>query len=669
MRDRGFEGLDRDFGLLDLEVDFVGQLVPDRDRLLQRVGERDFLGAELAQLDRDVVQPLGFEFVRLEHQFVPQLADGLAQEAQGASALERLQRREVQLVLFGGARLEYELRLAQQALAVHEDVERARLGARVVDLDRELDHLLLVALERDRAVRVGLLGDHLDDLPPVLALVVREGDAARELARHLAVHGELVELGLARLERELGLALDARDVRLHLVRAQLVALVADLHAALDLGPRLAARLDVLDGARFGGDAVYFVADHLGRGLVLDHELGGPLADPGRAEGQVLVVAGAPAHGQVAAAREALGVVVHLQLALHVLVHGGLVDDRDGLRHRHARGAGHLQLVLGHRGDHVHLQLHQPDVQRVVDRLERHERVEDARGRRRETHVHLFVFGVACSDVDDLVALELRRGVLDRPLSRFLLELLGARGAFVNFAFLVVHLGVAFDQLRLRFLELHVHDVEDQLDVETLVLLTLPVYLGLVQVGHVAAAREFVLELAHVRVGEHQLVLEKPVFEGQELHLDRFGLAALELDVGLLDPERIGHSRVALVVDAALVQFVLVLVLFLLALVFLDGLVEVLLGDEVGEADGEVYVFVEGVGHVHVHVFDQEHFALHFLGARGSALDHSRHEVEYDRGCLSDAVFRSHDRKSALVFFGHSRFVIDSERDFLSWLND
>jgi len=78
-----------------------------------------------------------------------------------------------------------------------------------------------------------------------------------------------------------------------------------------------------------------------------------------------------------------------------------------------------------------------------------------------------------------------------------------------------------------------------------------------------------LELTNIRVGEHQLVLENPVFERQELHLDSLSLAALELDVGLLDPERIRHCRIALVVYTTLLQFVFILVLFLLAIFILD----------------------------------------------------------------------------------------------------
>lgn len=147
------------------------------------------------------------------------------------------------------------------------------------------------------------------------------------------------------------------------------------NAALNLGSSFAVDLDVFDGPGVSGDAVDFVANDFSCRLVFDDQLGGPLADPRWSEGQRLVVVRAPAHGEVAAACETLGVVVHFEFTLHVVVRGGLVDDGDRLRDRHARGASHLQLLLGHRGDHVHLQLHQPDVQRVVHRLECDESVE------------------------------------------------------------------------------------------------------------------------------------------------------------------------------------------------------------------------------------------------------------------------------------------------------
>jgi len=77
---------------------------------------------------------------------------------------------------------------------------------------------------------------------------------------------------------------------------------------------------VLDSPWFGGDAVDLVADDFGGGLVFNHEVGSPLPYPGGREGQVLVVSGTPADREVAAAREAFGVIVHLEFALHVVVH-------------------------------------------------------------------------------------------------------------------------------------------------------------------------------------------------------------------------------------------------------------------------------------------------------------------------------------------------------------
>lgn len=375
VRDCSFERLDRDFRLLDFEVDFVSQFVFDRDWFLEWVGESDFLGTELAQLDWDVLESFGFEFVGLEDELVPEFANGFAEEAQGAFALERLEWREVQFVLLRGPGFQDELRLAEQPLALHDDVEGGGLGARVMDLDRELDHLLLVALERDGTLRVRLFGDHFDHLPPVLAGIVGEGDAPSQLARHEAEHEEFVELVLSRFEHEFGFTLDAWNVRLYLVSPGFVAFIVHFNAALNLGSSLAVDLDVFDGPGVSCDAVDFVANDFSCRLVFDDQVGGPLADPRWSEGQRLVVVGAPAHGEVAAARETLGVVVHFEFTLHVVVRGGLVDDGDRLRDRHACGASHLQLLLGHRGDHVHLQLHQPDVQRVVHRLECHESVE------------------------------------------------------------------------------------------------------------------------------------------------------------------------------------------------------------------------------------------------------------------------------------------------------
>ena len=102
-------------------------------------------------------------------------------------------------------------------------------------------------------------------------------------------------------------------------------------------------------------------------------------------------------------------------------------------------------------------------------------------------MHALVLGVARRDVEDLVALELGRGLLDRPLRRLLLEVLGARGALLDLALLVVHLRVALDELRLALLELQVHDVEEQLDLQVFLLLALAVDFGLVEVGHEALA--------------------------------------------------------------------------------------------------------------------------------------------------------------------------------------
>lgn len=148
---------------------------------------------------------------------------------------------------------------------------------------------------------------------------------------------------------------------------------------------------------------------------------------------------------------------------------------------------------------------------------------------------------------------------------------------------------------------------------------------MLQVGHLPAAAQFLLELTNVRVAEDQLVAEHPVLKGQELDLDCFGLAAFELDVGLFDPERIWHGWVGLVVDTALLQFVLVLILFLLAVHFLLArLVQVLLRDQVGQTDREVHVLVECVGHIHVHVFNCEHSALHIVVARGPAFHDACH---------------------------------------------
>lgn len=182
-----------------------------------------------------------------------------------------------------------------------------------------------------------------------------------------------------------------------------------------------------------------------------------------------------------------------------------------------------------------------------------------------------------------------------------------------------------------------------------------------------------MELADVGVAEDEQVLEDPVFERQELHLDGLGLPALELDVGLFDPEGVRNGRIGLGFDAALVELVLVLVLLLLGEVLVSvlggRLVEVVLGDEVGETDGEVDVLVEGVGDVDVEVLDGVHLALDLVGARGAAFDDARDEVEDDRRRVGDAVFRGHDREAALVLLGHARFVADGERDFLAGLDD
>lgn len=76
---------------------------------------------------------------------------------------------------------------------------------------------------------------------------------------------------------------------------------------------------MLDSPWFSGYAVDLVADDLGGGLVFNHEVGSPLPNPGGGEGQVLVISGSPANRKVATAREAFGVIVHLEFALHVVV--------------------------------------------------------------------------------------------------------------------------------------------------------------------------------------------------------------------------------------------------------------------------------------------------------------------------------------------------------------
>lgn len=200
MRDCRFERLDDDLCFLDFEVDLVSQFVLDHDGLLQRVGQGDFLDSELTQLDGHVVQFHGVTLVRLEVEFVPQLADRLAQEAQRALPLERLQRREEQLVLLGRPGFQCELRLTQEPLSVHDDIERRHFVRWIVNLDRELHDLFFETFQVNCALRVWLLGNNFDYLPPVFPGVVREGYAASQFARDITEDLELVEFVLPRPE-------------------------------------------------------------------------------------------------------------------------------------------------------------------------------------------------------------------------------------------------------------------------------------------------------------------------------------------------------------------------------------------------------------------------------------------------------------------------------------